>query len=228
MPRPVKSRKVCHYPQTLEFYPAHEPEKKPAVIMTVDEYEVIRLIDKEGMSQEQCSERMRIARTTVQRIYEIARKKLADALVEGRTLRIEGGDICLCDGQNTGCGHRECYKQTYHQQYQKPKGEHVVRAAVPWKEEQVFPHFGKTEQFKIYDIVDGTVVSSELVNTSEGGPVALTGVLGALKVDILICGGIGDNARAAVAAAGIRLHSGVAGAADEAVDAFLGGMDFIQ
>ena len=71
--------------------------------MTVDEYETIRLLDKKGYSQEQCAVSMQIARTTVQRIYEIARKKIADALIDGHPLRIEGGDFRICDGQSSNC-----------------------------------------------------------------------------------------------------------------------------
>ena len=105
MPRPIKCRKVCHFPDILEFRPSNEKGgrgeggEKEAVLLTVDEYETIRLIDKEGYSQEQCAGFMQIARTTVQRIYEIARKKVADAIVDGHPLRIEGGDFRICDGK---------------------------------------------------------------------------------------------------------------------------------
>ena len=98
MPRPVKCRKVCHFPNVLEFLPADDTEKKMPIVLTVDEYETIRLLDKKGYSQEQCAESMQIARTTVQRIYEIARKKIADALIDGHPLKIEGGDFIICDG----------------------------------------------------------------------------------------------------------------------------------
>ena len=117
MPRPVKNRKVCHLPPIVEFRP-HNIEKPPdPVVMCVEEYETIRLIDKEGFSQEQCSAYMQIARTTVQRIYDLARQKIATALVEGRPLRIEGGDYEICDGQRTDCGHGACLKQQYRQQF---------------------------------------------------------------------------------------------------------------
>ena len=77
--------------------------KKTPIVLTVDEYETIRLLDKKGYSQEQCAESMQIARTTVQRIYEIARKKIADALIDGHPLKIEGGDLRICDGPSNDC-----------------------------------------------------------------------------------------------------------------------------
>ena len=85
MPRPRKCRQVCNFPQTLAFLPEEYGEEQQAVRLTVDEYETIRLIDKEGFSQEQCGEFMKIARATVQQIYASARKKLADMLIEART-----------------------------------------------------------------------------------------------------------------------------------------------
>ena len=75
MPRPVKCRKVCHFPNVLEFFPTGDYEKKTPIVLTVDEYETIRLLDKKGYSQEQCAESMQIARTTVQRIYEIVSRE---------------------------------------------------------------------------------------------------------------------------------------------------------
>lgn len=91
MPRPRKCRKVCCLPNNDGFVPVRGGEELTPIVLNVDEYESIRLIDREGFSQEQCGEYMRIARTTVQQIYAAARKKLADALVEGLPLRIEEG-----------------------------------------------------------------------------------------------------------------------------------------
>ena len=98
-----------------------------------------------------------------------------------------------------------------------------MRIAVTYENGQIFQHFGRTEQFKVYDVQDGRIVSSEVVDTNGSGHGALAGVLTALKADALICGGIGGGAQAALAAAGIRLYGGVSGGADEAVQALLRG-----
>lgn len=223
MPRPTKCRKVCHFPQTVEFLPAQGTEDKESVVLTVDEYEAIRLIDREGLSQEQCSEFMQIARTTVQKIYESARKKLADMLVDGLPLRIEGGEFRLCDGQSATCGFHACFKRQYHQLYQKTKGESIMRVAVTYENGQIFQHFGHTKQFKVYDIQNGKIISSEMVDTNGSGHGALVDVLTALNADVLICGGIGGGAKMALAAANIKLYDGVAGEADAAVEALVAG-----
>lgn len=221
MPRPTKCRKVCHFPTVLEFLPARAEIQHPPILLTVDEYEAIRLIDKEGLSQQACGEWMHVARTTVQKIYESARKKLAEALVEGAPLHIEGGEFQLCDGKNAGQRCMGCFKRQYH--HEKQRGDAVMRIAVTYENGQIFQHFGRTEQFKVYDVQDGGVVSSEVVGTNGSGHGALAGVLTALKADALICGGIGGGAQAALAAAGIRLYGGVSGGADEAVQALLKG-----
>ncbi|MGN0967894.1 MAG: DUF134 domain-containing protein [Oscillospiraceae bacterium] len=223
MPRPRKCRRVCDFPQTLAFLPEDHRNGEQAVILTVDEYEAIRLIDKEGLSQEQCGDFMQVARTTVQQIYASARKKLADVLVDGLPLRIEGGDYRLCSGGSQACGCSNCYKQKFNQQYAKPKGENVMRIAVTYENGEIFQHFGHTEQFKVYDIDGGKIVSSEVVDTNGSGHGALAGVLSALHVDALICGGIGAGAQAALAAAGITLYGGVSGNADRAAEALAAG-----
>ena len=223
MPRPRKCRRVCHYPEHVSFVPEGVSNPENPVILTVDEYETIRLIDREGYSQEQCCDFMGVARTTIQLIYASARKKLADSLVEGHPLRIEGGDFRLCNGQNTACGDEACFKQTYHRMYEKPKGETIMRIAVTYENGFIFQHFGHTEFFKVYDVQDGKIVASEVVDTNGSGHGALAGVLTALNADVLICGGIGGGAQNALAAAGIKLYGGVSGSADAAVEALLAG-----
>lgn len=114
MPRPRKWRKVCCLPNTNRFGPLNGCVSPDDVIqMTVDEYETIRLIDREGFSQEECSTYMQVGRTTVQLIYNSARKKLATALVDGLPLRIEGGDYQLCDGKEEFCGCGGCKRHRH-------------------------------------------------------------------------------------------------------------------
>lgn len=98
-----------------------------------------------------------------------------------------------------------------------------MKIAVTYENGLVFQHFGHTEQFKIYEVSDGKVQSSEVVGTDGSGHGALAGFLKARGVEALICGGIGGGAQAALAQAGIRLYGGVSGGADEAVAAYLAG-----
>ena len=102
MPRPKKCRKICMMPDNCQFGPL-DKDGQELIYMSIDEYETIRLIDLEGFTQEMCASRMQVARTTVQWIYNEARQKLADALVNGKRLRIEGGDYTLCDGLDSDC-----------------------------------------------------------------------------------------------------------------------------
>ncbi|NLD59714.1 MAG: DUF134 domain-containing protein [Clostridiales bacterium] len=107
MPRPRKCRRVCGHPRCDRFEPAYGNGAEP-VVLQVDEFEAVRLIDYEGLLQEDCAERMGIARTTVTGIYMRARRKIADALVNGRTLIIRGGDFELCTRGDGACGCGRC------------------------------------------------------------------------------------------------------------------------
>ena len=98
-----------------------------------------------------------------------------------------------------------------------------MKAAVTYENGEVFQHFGHTEQFKLYTIQDGTILSQEIVDTNGSGHGALAGFLKEHGVDTLICGGIGGGAREALEEAGIRLYGGVSGKTDDAVQALLSG-----
>src|SRR5699024_10926734 len=109
MPRPRKWRTVCFLPQENQFGPLNTSmDEKHFITMTIDEYETIRLIDLEGYTQQECAQQMDIARTTVQGIYSNARKKLARSLVNGKLLRIEGGEYRLCNELKKACRHKKC------------------------------------------------------------------------------------------------------------------------
>lgn len=113
MPRPRKWKKVCGLPRWRRFMPMGEelPGTEPLWV-TVEEYETLRLMDYEGLTQEECARQMEVARTTVQSLYGSVRRKLAQALVEGRTLEIGGGHFRLCpnrlpEGPCCGGRHRK-------------------------------------------------------------------------------------------------------------------------
>lgn len=222
MPRPRKCRRVCCLPEHREFVPCGK-QKAEAVIMTVDEYETIRLIDKEGFSQEECSRYMNVARTTIQLIYNNARRKLACALVDGLGLKIEGGDYTLCDGSEQICFCGGCRRHREMNKIITESGGTDMKIAVTYESGQVFQHFGHTSQFKLYEVEDGRIKGSEVVDTGDSGHGALAGFLQGKGVSTLICGGIGGGARNALAEAGIELYGGVSGSADEAVAALLAG-----
>ncbi|MBQ9031640.1 MAG: FKBP-type peptidyl-prolyl cis-trans isomerase [Parasporobacterium sp.] len=98
-----------------------------------------------------------------------------------------------------------------------------MRIAVTYENGNVFQHFGHTESFKIYEIEDGRVVSSEVIGSNGSGHGALAGMLDSQGIDVLICGGIGGGAVAALRDRGIELCAGAQGSADEAVEAYLQG-----
>lgn len=98
-----------------------------------------------------------------------------------------------------------------------------MRVAVSYENGRVFQHFGHTERFKVYDIVKDNVVVATTVNTNGSSHGALADILKKLGVDALICGGIGEGAKKALAEADITLYGGVEGDTDEAVEALLAG-----
>ena len=98
-----------------------------------------------------------------------------------------------------------------------------MRIAVTYENGQVFQHFGHTEEFKIYEIEDGKVISTEIIGSTGSGHSALAALLDERKIDVLICGGIGGGAQAALAERGIELCAGADGNADQAVEAYLRG-----
>lgn len=109
MPRPKKMRRVCDLPRFNEFGPINAVSEESDIInLTIEEYEVIRLMDLEGLEQEKCAEIMKVARSTIQRMYNDAKKKVADSLVNGKILKIEGGNYILCD--NDICECKPCFR----------------------------------------------------------------------------------------------------------------------
>lgn len=114
MSRPSKNRRICEMPQNISFGPVNMNRNsvEEKITLTVDEYEVLRLIDYNELNQEECAKQMNVARSTVQRVYNIARKKMVTMLVEGCDIHIQGGNFMICDESYRGgnsCG--RCRRQ---------------------------------------------------------------------------------------------------------------------
>ena len=200
MPRPRKCRKVCQMPRINEFLPAGEGAADTAVILTVDEYEALRLIDREGFSQEECSGYMHVARTTVQLIYNSARKKLADALVEGRPLRIEGGDYQICDGREDTCG-------------------------VPLDEnkQDVCIVLSRAPYFLFRDNGEDKIVENPAAQAQGGAGIQAAQFLADSNIDVLITVRCGENAAEVLKAADIQIYKSVNKAAADDLTAWESG-----
>ena len=223
MARPVRCRRICFEPKYDSFAP-YGAENMEQILLTVDEFEAVRLIDYEKRNHEQCARQMGISRTTVTEMYEKARTKIADCIVNGRMLCISGGNYALCDGSAWRCCGKKCDRAEYAAEtVGKRKEDRIMKIAVTYENGDVFQHFGHTEQFKVYDIKDGRIAGAQVMDTDGSGHGAIAGMLSAWEVDTLICGGIGAGAQTALTEAGIRFYGGVSGSADEAVEALLAG-----
>ena len=216
MPRPRRCRRICREPEYVLFEP--DGIAAETVTLTLDEYETIRLMDREKKTHEQCAVLMDVSRTTVTEIYERARTKIADCLVTGKRLAIAGGDVRLCDG-SAACQSPRCFGCASPIE----KEDHLMRIAVTHENGNVFQHFGHTAQFAIYDVEDGEIKASVVIPTLGSGHGALAGFLKNSHVDALICGGIGGGAQAALKEAGIQLYGGVQGSCEAAVKALIAG-----
>ena len=224
MPRPPRCRRICGAPQVDTFCPNGCEDAEP-ILLTLDEYEVIRLVDLEQQTHEQCAAQMDISRSTVQEIYESARRKIAACLVHGKPLHITGGNYRICGGQEAAhCG-RCCRTQRANtEKFNKNcKGDSTMKIAVTYENGQIFQHFGHTQQFKLYDIQDNKIIGTEILDSGDFGHESLTVLLRQKGVELLICGGIGGGAQNALASVGIRHFGGCQGDADANVEAYLNG-----
>ena len=180
MPRPFRCRKIGQMPVYCSFSP-DDIKDADSILMTVDEFETIRLLDYEGLTQE----------------------------VYGKRPLITGG-YCEFDPVEINQSIVE-------------KGIKTMRIAITYENGDVFQHFGHCEKFKLYDVEDGKIVNEQIVDTNGSGHGALAGFLQALKVDALICGGIGMSAQTALSDAAIKFYAGVNGEADKAAKALIEG-----
>lgn len=207
--RREKLRRVGIIPEYRGFTP-DGLASGDAIDMTIDELEVLRLCDLEGLNQEAVAQHMGIARATVAAICSRAHRKVANALANGRALSIEGGSIA--------------YSPITTMTAAWPAKEvDTMRVATTYDNGNIFMHFGRSEQFKIYDIQDDKVLNEQVVGTGGTGHGALAGLLANGGVDTLICGGIGGGAINALTQAGITVYAGAQGNCDACVEALIAG-----
>ncbi|MBF7096986.1 DUF134 domain-containing protein [Alkalibacter mobilis] len=109
MPRPRKWKKVCCLPESTSYGPLDtEAQASGVIVMAVEEYETIRLIDYERLTQEECAQKMNVARGTVQKLYTDARMKISESIIDGKKLIIKGGDYELYNDNEKVNGCRRC------------------------------------------------------------------------------------------------------------------------
>ena len=195
-------------PGIREFRPVGETSCEDAVVLTVDEYEAIRLIDRQGFSQEECSSYMQVARTTVQLIYNAARKKLADALVEGLPLRIEGGDYRLCDGKEEYCGCGGCRKHRCSFGRNTVREGNTMKIAVPLDEnrEDVCIVLARAPYFLFREEGRDLIVENPAAQAEGGAGVQAAQFLVDSGVHALITVRCGQNAAEVFQAAGMKIY----------------------
>ena len=209
-------------PTTKEFRPIGDTPCKSAVILTVDEYEAIRLIDKQGFSQEECSTYMQVARTTVQMIYNSARKKLADALVDGLSLRIEGGEYQLCDGSEEFCGCGGCRRHRRGCVQQNIMEDRKMRIAIPLDEnkQDVCIVLARAPYFLFREDGKDTIVENPAAQAHGGAGIHAAQFLVDSGVNVLITVRCGQNAADVFKAAGMKIYKSANKAAADDLTAF--------
>jgi predicted Fe-Mo cluster-binding NifX family protein/predicted DNA-binding protein (UPF0251 family) len=212
-------------PEIREFHPVREILCQSAVVLSVDEYEAIRLIDRQGFSQEECGRYMQVARTTVQMIYDSARKKLAEALVSGLPLKIEGGDFKLCDGKEEYCGCGGCRRHRRKQMLMQHKEDGKMRIAIPLDEnrQDICIVLSRAPYFLFQDEDSQTIVENPAAKAQDGAGVQAAQFLVDNGVNVLITVRCGQNAADVFTAAGMKIYKSAGKTAAEDLEAFAEG-----
>lgn len=191
------------------------PGRDSVIVMTIEEYETLRLIDLEKMTQQECSEQMQVARTTVQSIYEKAREKLSESLVHGKYLRIQGGHFSLCQGDfPPHCRRRCCPRlQISSVSPSNPIPEqknNSMKIAIPVLEDKatVCASFGRAPFFALVDTDTDTnqFLENSAANSPGGAGIKASQLLvdqGAKSILVPRCG---ENAAQVFQKAGVTLY----------------------
>lgn len=217
VPRPSSCRLVSGAPGAVFFKPAGIPTRElTEVVMALDEFEAIRLADREGLYQEEAAKRMGISRTTFGRILESAHRKVAEVLAGGRCLRLEGGHVHPAEPATPRSASPR-------------RKETIVNVCIPVTadrglESPVSGHFGSAPLFMLVDVE--TRHAKALPNARavhEHGACRPLDALAGHPVDALVVGGIGAGALMKLQGAGIRVFRATASTVAGCLDAFLAG-----
>ncbi len=212
MARPKQCRKVFVPPVAIGFKPyGCNSRKQGSIALQYDEYEVVRLLDYEGKMQEEAAAEMNVSRPTLTRIYDHARKIIAQALVEGKTLEITGGNV------------------TFHGAFQwinnsNKSNNMKQKIAIPTADGFLWPHFGKAPQVTFVTVEDGKVIETETLTAPEHAHGAMPRFMAAQGATDILCGGLGAGAVEVIRQLGLNLHAGApAIAVEEVVKMYLDG-----
>jgi predicted DNA-binding protein (UPF0251 family)/predicted Fe-Mo cluster-binding NifX family protein len=192
MARPKQRRLVNKVPGISGLRPYGCYKSKKTIELQYDEYEALRLLDYEGMQQEHAAQIMNVSRPTLTRIYNMARKNIAQALVEGCNICIAGGNADFSMYQNQ--------KINYKIMNQK--------IAIPTAEGNLWPHFGKAPQVTIVTIEEGEIKESVVLEAPEHAHGAMPRFIQAQKCTDVLCGGLGGGAVEMLNKMGIQVHAG--------------------
>ncbi|HUX36580.1 MAG TPA: DUF134 domain-containing protein [Rectinemataceae bacterium] len=203
MPRPISERRLGAPISPRVIKPAGVPSRElEEVSLGFDEAEALRLADLEGLYQEAAARSMGVSRQTFGRIIEAARRKVADAILNAKALRIEGGEVTI-QGQ----------------------GESIMRIAVPSRNGLVDEHFGHCQEFLVFRFEGGQVLPEMTLPSPSacGCKSNIASDLARAGVTHLVAGNIGEGAVRVLGANGIAVTRGAAGDARTAVVAFAEG-----
>ena len=204
MARPITDRRISCSPPARVFKPAGVPARDlEEVLLSLDEVEALRLADGEGLYQEAAARRMGVSRQTFARILEAARAKTADAILNGKCLRLGGGNTVPCT-----------------------EGEEIMKIAIPTKDGKIDEHFGHCEGYTIYSFDSEKRIASEESLAAPAGcgcKSNIAGTLASMGVTHLLAGGMGDGAARVLGSHGIKVLRGVSGATKAAAESFARG-----
>ena len=216
MPRPPKKRHICPLSEGRKFSTCGDA---PSVEIPADELEALRLCDLEELSQAEAAESMGVSRGTLQRLLYSAHRQIAFALIGGHPillapLKDERRPDETCRKRCRFCKEKRRITRT---------GGNKMIIAVTSENGEVFQHFGHTPEFTIYETKGDELLGPRVIPTGENGHGALAGILDALGVEVLICGGIGGGAQMALDEIGVKVVGGASGNVDKVVKEFIVG-----